>query len=69
MSWIFSYEKKGLLIYTNSVTKETLFIYPAISLLILECFYLTGKDSKLLNYFLNFIFKIILLFIYDLSKR
>lgn len=60
-SWIFFLMSPGLLIYGNSVTKETLFIYPAIFFIILECFYLIGKDSKILNYTSNLILRIILL--------
>ena len=59
--WILILMSPGLLLYTNSVTKETLFIYPAIAYIILESFYLTKKETKLFNYFLNIIFKIILI--------
>ena len=59
--WALTLLAPGILIYTNSVTKETLFIYPAIAYIILECFYLTGKNSNLINYFFNFILRIILL--------
>ena len=44
--WVVFLMSPGLLIYTNSVTKETLFIYPAILYIISECFYLTGTNSK-----------------------
>lgn len=45
----------GILIYSNSPTKETLFLYPAILYIVLECNYLVGK--KRIN-LLNFFFKI-----------
>jgi len=60
--WQITLMAPGLLIYTNSVTKETLFIYPAIAYIILESFYLTGKNSKNLSFFLNLALKIGLLF-------
>ena len=60
-SWIFFLMAPGLLIYSNSVTKETLFLYPAIIFIILECSYLTRKDLKLLNYASNFFLRIIIL--------
>ena len=44
--WRITLMSPGLLVYTNSVTKETLFIYPAIAYIVLECFYLTGQNSK-----------------------
>ena len=45
----------GVLIYSNSPTKETLFLYPAIFFIVLECDYLFGKRKINL---LNFFFKI-----------
>ena len=54
----------GILIYSNSPTKETLFLYPAIIFIVLECCYLTEKKSiNLLNFFLKFIILILMLFI------
>lgn len=61
--WQLTLIAPGVLIYTNSVTKETLFIFPSIIFIILECFYLSGRDSKPTNNFLNLISRIILLFI------
>ena len=60
--WQITLMAPGILIYTNSITKETLFIYPAIAFVILESFYLSGKNSKLFNVYLDFLIKIILLF-------
>ena len=48
----------GILIYTHAPTKETLFLYPSIILLILECDYISGKKSFDLT---NFILKILLI--------
>ena len=48
----------GLLIYSNSPTKETLFILPSIIYIILECNYIASKKS--IN-FLNFFLKCLLL--------
>ena len=59
--WQITLMAPGILIYTNSVTKETLFIYPAIAFIVLECFNLSRKHSEILNYFLNLILRIILL--------
>ena len=50
----------GLLIYTNSVTKETLFIYPAILYIISECL-LTGKNSKSSSLISSFFLRFLLL--------
>ena len=50
----------GLLIYTNTPTKETLFLYPAIVFTNLLSKYLTGKKN-LLGYFLSFDFYFTLL--------
>ena len=52
--WVVFLMSPGLLIYTNSVTKETLFIYPAILYIISECFYLTGNNSKSFNLIAGF---------------
>ena len=41
--WTFFLFTPGLLIYSNSATKETLFLYPAIIYIILEVFFLLGK--------------------------
>jgi len=59
--WVVFLMSPGLLIYTNSVTKETLFMYPAILYIILECFYLTKKNSKFADLISSFILKFFLL--------
>jgi len=41
----------GLLIYSNSPTKETLFFYPAIIFIIIQCNYLISNSLKLFNIF------------------
>ena len=41
--WNFFLFSPGLLIYTNTATKETLFLYPSIVYIILEIFFLLGK--------------------------
>ncbi len=51
----------GLLIYTNAPTKESLFLYPAILFIILECNYLIGNNSKsLFNFVIRFSLLILL---------
>ncbi len=52
----------GLLIYTNAPTKESLFLYPAILFIILECNYLIGKNSQSFFNFFTRISLLILLF-------
>ena len=48
----------GILIYTHAPTKETLFLYPSIIIIILECNYISGRKSL---DFKNFFLKILLL--------
>ncbi len=59
--WKLTLIAPGLLIYTNSVTKETLFIYPAIAFIVLESLYLTGKNTNNFYYFSNLTLRICLL--------
>ena len=47
----------GLLIYTNSPTKEFLFFYPAIIYVILECEFLLFKEKDFTNNFAKLLFK------------
>lgn len=45
--WSFFLFSPGLLIYTNTPTKETLFLYPAIIYIILEIYYLLDNRSQI----------------------
>ena len=56
--WKITMLAPGILIYSNAPTKETLFFYPAIFFIILECKYITGKKSFNLS---NFFFKFLIL--------
>lgn len=61
--WITTLLSPGLLIYTNSPTKETLFFYPAIVFIILETNYINSKNSiNILNIFFKSLI-LLLLFI------
>ena len=50
----------GLLIYSNSPTKETLFFYPSIIFIIIQCNYLIGNSLKLFNIFSSILFLILM---------